>query len=285
MPSSRRLTALRNLASRASQGRLISSQPPAPTVLRWNDSPLQQRSRIFPQHGAVIEHFLGIAEVLHLHERSAIRRYPPQSKVGIGPQAAVGAEQFHLRRVVNIVDLRIRSFEHEIAAPGLLVLPVNQYPAFRRRERVQIENLDGQPVVRYRHTVRRQSLLPIGRTLHCPQYVFKIPAHMPSVRPSQFCESHPLQDGQAGENVRFSGILDNYGTGRVRLLRVACRRADYRPVQRGEPVSTNLTPFRFRGIILGAISELARAKVGGDVADAVLQIFPLEEETLPVVPD
>jgi hypothetical protein len=133
--------------------------------------------------------------------------------------------------------------------------------------------------------VRRQSLLPIGRTLHCPQNVFEIPAHMPNIRSSQFCESHPPQDSQAGENVSFSGILDDCGAAGVRHLRLAFRHAKYRPVQRCEPVLADLAPCRLCGITSSPISKLARAKVGGDVADAMLQVFPVEKKTLPVVPD
>src|SRR5215471_12225783 len=99
------------------------------------------------------------------------------------------------------MDLRLCAFEHQIVAPGLLILPVNHYSAFDASESDHIESLDWQPVIRERNTMRRKRLLAIRGALHGPQNLFKVPSYMPRIRSSRLGESHPLQNGQTGNDV------------------------------------------------------------------------------------
>ena len=68
----------------------------------------------------------------------------PQTYEGVGPQFAAAAGLFHLRRVVDEMDLRIRSFEHQVIAPRLFVLAVNEHPALDGSDLRQIEHFDRQ---------------------------------------------------------------------------------------------------------------------------------------------
>jgi serine/threonine protein kinase len=54
---------------------------------------------------------------------------------------------FHLSGVVNEIHLRVRSFQHQVIAPGLLVLAVNQHPALDRCHFPKVEHFDGQALV------------------------------------------------------------------------------------------------------------------------------------------
>ncbi len=121
---------------------------------------------------------------------------------------------FHLWRVVDEMDLRIRSFEHQVIAPRLFVLAVNQHPALDRCHLRRIEHFDGQALIGHDDSVRRERSLPVSRSLHCPENLFEIPAHSPGVRSRRFCQAHSPEHGEA----------------RGLMLRVkACRLGQIRP--------------------------------------------------------
>jgi hypothetical protein len=51
------------------------------------------------------------------------------TKKRVRAQSSVGAKQFHFGHVVNVMNFRVCPLKHQTVAFGMLVLPVNQYPA------------------------------------------------------------------------------------------------------------------------------------------------------------
>ena len=99
------------------------------------------------------------------------------------------------------MHLRVRSFQHSVVAPGLLILAVSQYPTVDRLELPRIKNLDWQAFIRYRDAMSRERPLPISGSLHSPKDLFDVVPYVPGVWPYRFSESHALQYSQTMSSI------------------------------------------------------------------------------------
>src|ERR1700733_13450623 len=117
-----------------------------------------------------------------------IRRCPISSSWGVSRKSAsespkpVISSCFDFRGAVDIVDSRVRSFEHEVASSGVLLLSVDQDSAFQSRRTSSVKHSHLKPLVGDEGSMRCQSLLTVSTALHGLEYIREVPPYTPSLR-------------------------------------------------------------------------------------------------------
>src|SRR5713101_1219241 len=99
----------------------------------------------------------------------ALGEYLSKPHKRIGSQTALAACGFQFRRVEDVVNLSVCSFEHKVAAAGLasgVLLPMYQDPAFQCGDTAKVEHRQGEALIGHQDSMRRQRFLTVGASLH-----------------------------------------------------------------------------------------------------------------------
>ena len=137
--------------------------------------------------------------------------------------------------------------------------------------------------------VRGECLLPVGGPLHSPENLLEIPAHSPGARPRRFCQSHPLEYGEA------RGLVSRANACRltqISLYRIANDREVMWPqvqadiarvsqetaVDRRESLFRDFAPLGFDRIKFRTIPELARAEIFHNAPNPMLYVIPAQTQ-------
>src|SRR5579871_5717841 len=174
-------------------GFLIPPKPSAPTVILRHNPASNHFARSLTKVGLVPQHGFRIAHVLDLHYCTELAE--PNERIGL--QAALTPQLLHLRRSVDVVNLPVRTFQHQVASPGSFLFTVHQDPAVDGRKIPNIQRRHRKPVIGQQCSVCCQGFLPIGRSLHCSKHLLRIAPHKPACSAGRFGQAHPVKDGEA----------------------------------------------------------------------------------------
>ncbi len=138
---------LLDLASGLAQSCLISPEPASPAVLGRHDPSLEKLACSLTEVAWVLQQRLGVAQIVDIqHLAFTPITFPSRTK-----ELVLNSPRLRASSISGVYwmkwTLRIRSFEHQVIAPRLLVLPMNEHPALDGSDLPQIEHLNGQALV------------------------------------------------------------------------------------------------------------------------------------------
>jgi hypothetical protein len=122
------------------EGLMIAAEPSTPAIILGDDAAANKTLPDLTQLARVAQQSLCVAHVIYFQNVAAPCSQLTKLNERIRPQAAAITHRFDLGGVVDIVDSRVRSFEHEVTASGGLLLSVDEDSALQGRKVSKVEH-------------------------------------------------------------------------------------------------------------------------------------------------
>jgi hypothetical protein len=113
------------------------------------------------------------------------------------------------------VDVRVRSFEYEVAASGGLFLAVDEDPSFQGRKASNAEHSHRKALIGEEGPMCCQSLLTISTALHGSEYIHEVPPHRQLFGPAD--SANPIDASTISLSAVRRSISDVLGPSPARL--------------------------------------------------------------------